>query len=199
MRGDVPQVDGLPGQVTGKDIQKATEKAMEISNEKKAFYVDQFNNVSSIFAHEEGTGPEIWGVLGEELDAFVAAVGSGGTFIGTSRFLKARKPKMFCVPAEPEGAEILSGKEVEKPKHIIQGIGYGVVPPHWDTVLADATIAVSDEDATRFRKALAEREGLYVGFSAAANVCASIKLIRSGRLGSSPVVATILCDTGLKY
>lgn len=82
---------------------------------------------------------------------------------------------------------------------MIQGIGYGIVPPHWDASLADATIAVSDEQAAHFRKDLADKEGLYVGFSAAASVCASLKLLSSGRLGESPTVVTILCDTGLKY
>jgi cysteine synthase A len=195
----VSQVDGAPGQVTGRDIRKATETAIEIAHAKKAFYVDQFNNPSSILAHEEGTGREIWDAIGERLDAFVAAVGAGGTFIGASRFLKARKPTIFCAPVEPEGAEILSGKEVVKPKHIIQGIGYGAVPPQWDNSLANEAMAVSDEEAVRFRRLLAEKEGLYVGFSAAANVCAAMKLIESRRLGPSPVVATILCDTGLKY
>ncbi|MBI5115232.1 cysteine synthase family protein [Candidatus Poribacteria bacterium] len=195
----VPQVDGAPGQVTGRDIEKATERAVELAQTRGAFYVDQFNNVSSVLAHEAGTGPEIWEAVGGEIDGFVAAVGSGGAFVGTSRFLKRRKPSVYCAAVEPEGAEILAGKKVTKPKHIIQGIGYGIVPPHWDVSLADTTIAVSDEQAARFRKELANKEGLCVGFSAAANVCASLKLLSSGRLGASPTVVTILCDTGLKY
>jgi cysteine synthase A len=195
----VRQVEGTPGRVTGADIRAATERAIEIARERGAFYVDQFNNPSCVRAHEESTGPEIWEALGDELDAFVAAVGTGGTFVGVSRFLKRMKPGMWCVAVEPEGAEVLAGKAVEKPDHLLQGTGYGFVPPQWDPGLADEFIAISDNEATRFRRLLAEKEGLHVGFSAAANVCAALKLVESSRLGEAATVVTVLCDTGLKY
>jgi cysteine synthase A len=195
----VPQVEGCPGQVTGGDIAVATERAIQIADERGAFYVDQFNNPACVSAHEEGTGPEIWEAVGPELSAFVAAVGTGGTFVGVSRFLKRKKPDVICVAVEPEGATVLAGREVTEPCHLLQGTGYAIIPPQWDPGLADAFIAVSDEEASDYRKLLAEKEGLHVGFSAAANVCAARKLIESGRLGSDPSVVTILCDTGLKY
>lgn len=195
----VPQVEGCPGQVSGADIKVASERAIEIASEHDAFFVDQFNNPSCVRAHEDGTGPEIWDAVGDELDAFVAAVGTGGTFVGVSRFLKRQKPGVCCVAVEPEGAEVLAGKEVTKPCHLLQGTGYAWVPPQWDPHLADDFIAVSDQEAGVYRQLLAEKEGLHVGYSAAANVCAAVKLIQSGRLGDSPKVATILCDTGLKY
>lgn len=194
-----PQVDGAPGQVTGADIAAAVERARAIVRERNAYYVDQFNNPASTRAHELGTGPEIWSALGDRLDAFVAAVGSGGTFVGTSRFLKQCKPGLFCAAVEPAGAEVLAGHPVTKPRHLLQGTGYGSVPPHWDPRLADAFLAVTDEETSAFRQLLAAKEGLHVGFSAAANVCAAVKLIASGRLGHEPTVATVLCDTGLKY
>ena len=81
------QVDGTPGMVTGKDIEYAAEVAKEYANKNKAYYVDQFNNSSCVLAHYNTTGPEIWNDL-PQVDAFVAAVGSGGTFVGTSKFLK---------------------------------------------------------------------------------------------------------------
>ncbi len=195
----VPQVDGCPGQVTGADIAVAAERAEGIAGERNAYYVDQFNNPACVKAHEEGTGPEIWEAVGGRLDAFVAAVGTGGTFVGTSRFLKGRRPGIWCVAVEPQGAEVLAGKEVTKPCHVLQGTGYGRTPPQWCAQLADDFIAVSDQEAGVYRELIARREGLHVGFSAAANVCAAVKLIESGRLGEDPTVATILCDTGLKY
>jgi cysteine synthase A len=195
----VPQVEGTPGRVTGADIRAATERAIEIAQERGAFYVDQFNNPSCVRAHEESTAPEIWDALGGEFDAFVAAVGTGGTFVGVSRFLRRKRPDIWCVAVEPEGAEVLAGKELRSPEHLLQGTGYGFVPPQWDASLADEFIAVSDEEAMSFRWLLAKKEGLHVGYSAAANVCAAVKLIESGRLGHRPTVATILCDTGLKY
>lgn len=195
----VPQVEGTPGCVSGADIRAATERAIEIARERQAFYVDQFNNPSCVSAHELGTGPEIWAAAGDELDAFVAAVGTGGTFVGVSRFLKTKDSAIHCAAVEPQGAEVLAGKEVEKPCHLLQGTGYGFVPPQWDDGLVDSLLAVSDEEAARFRLSLAEEEGLHVGFSSAANVCAAVKLIESGCLGEAPTVVTVLCDTGLKY
>ncbi len=195
----VPQVEGTPGCVSGADIRVATERAVEIAQDRQAFYVDQFNNHSCVAAHLAGTGPEIWAAAGDRLEAFVAAVGTGGTFVGVSRFLKEKNPAIHCTAVEPQGAEVLAGKDVEKPCHLLQGTGYGIVPPQWDPALVDSLLAVSDEEAARFRWSLADVEGLHVGFSSAANVCAAVKLVESGRLGPAPTVVTVLCDTGLKY
>ena len=195
----VPQVDGDAGMVTGKDIEAATIKAKELADETGGFYVDQFNNPSSIAAHYRGTGPEIWSALNSQLTAFVAAAGSGGTFIGTSKYLKQQNAKIFCATVEPVGARVLAGKPIINAKHIIQGIGYGIKLPHWEGQLVDKYLSVGDEEVIFYKELLAQKEGLYVGYSAAANVCASIKLIESGALGKSPLVATVLCDTGLKY
>lgn len=195
----VPQVDGAPGQVTGADIKAALDEALRIERETGAYFVDQFNNPSGVLAHQDGTGPEIWDALDGQLDAFVTSIGTGGTFIGTSRYLKSRDPNIRCIAAEPVGAEVLAGEAVTKPRHLLQGSGYGAVPPQWDATLADGFLAVTDEEATEYRRRLAKEEGLYVGFSSAANVCAAVKLIDSGQLGETPTVVTVLCDTGLKY
>ncbi len=201
----VPQVDGRPGEVTGADIQAATEVAVELAGRRGAFYVDQFHNPACLAAHEECTGPEIWediggrGGQGGQLDAFVAIVGTGGTFLGTSRYLKRRRSGILCAAVEPAGAEVLAGKPLVKPKHRLQGTGYGLIPPQWDPTLADVFLAVSDEEAAEWRRLLAVREGLHVGFSSGANVCAAARLLASGRLPPEATVVTILCDTGLKY
>ncbi|HWM91432.1 MAG TPA: cysteine synthase family protein [Thermoanaerobaculia bacterium] len=195
----VPQVDGQPGEVTGTDVKAATEVAVDLAARRGAFYVDQFHNPACVAAHEEGTGPEIWQALDGRIDAFVAIVGTGGTFVGTARSLKSRRSGILCAAVEPEGAEVLAGQPLVKPKHLLQGTGYGVLPPHWDPDLVDVFLAVSDDDAIEWRKKLAVREGLHVGFSAGANVCAAAKLLASGRLPPGATVATILCDTGLKY
>lgn len=195
----VDQVDGQLGQVTGRDIQAATEKAIELKEKDGAFYVDQFHNPSSIQAHYRGTGPEIWRDLAGRIGAFVAAAGSGGTFIGTSRYLKEQRDDIFCAVVEPAVARVLAGEPVADSKHLIQGVGYGIPLPHWQSELADAYLCVTDEEALEYRRQLACREGLFVGFSAAANVCASVKLLLSGQLAGDAAVVTILCDTGLKY
>ena len=73
------------------------------------------------------------------------------------------------------------------------------MPSKWDPSLVDAYLGVSDEEASEYRRLLATTEGLYVGYSAAANVCAAAKLLASGSLAPEATVATVLCDTGLKY
>lgn len=195
----VPQVDGSPGKVTGSDIAAATEEAIRIARERDGFYVDQFHNPDSVRAHEEGTGPEFWQQMEERIDAFVACVGSGGTFVGAARFLKRQNPRIVCAAVEPAGAEVLAGNRVVKPRHKLQGTGYGFVPSHWDARLMDLSIAITDEEAEQWRRRLAREEGLHVGYSAGANVGAAVKLLESGRLRKGARVATVLCDSGLKY
>ncbi|MFH0296445.1 cysteine synthase family protein [Bradyrhizobium sp. 31Argb] len=195
----VPQVDGTPGQVTGADVAAAADVAAQIARDGGGYYVDQFNASEGIVAHETTTGPEILEQFGGPVDGWVAAVGTGCTFIGVARALKAANPATLCAAVEPEGSEPLAGKKVEKARHIVQGTGYGLVPPHWDTGLMDLSLTVTDAEVEYWHRQLAVMEGLYVGYSAAANVCAAAKLLRSGRLKVDATVATVLCDTGLKY
>ena len=195
----VEQVDGVPGNVTGQDIQAAVHEATQIASIRGAYYVDQFNNPASIEAHEIGTGPEILSDMGGGLDAFVATVGSGGTFIGVSKCLKQSNQSIVCAAVEPQGAEVLAGRPVTKARHLIQGTGYGSVPPHWQPGLVGVYLSVSDEEVQNVKHRLATEEGLHVGFSAAANVCASAKLLEQGWMKPGAQVVTILCDTGLKY
>lgn len=195
----VPQVDGAPGQVTGQDIKAAAAMAEAIAHERGGFYVDQFNALEGIQAHEFTTGPEILHQTGGRVDAWVAAVGTGCTFMGVARALKAANPSVICAAVEPSGCRPLAGEAVSRPRHLIQGTSYGAIPPHWDPSLMDLSIAVTDEDAQLWRRRIAKEEGLYVGYSAAANVCAAAALLSSGGLGADALVATVLCDTGLKY
>jgi cysteine synthase A len=195
----VPQVDGTPGKVTGADVSAATEEATRTAREEGGFYVDQFNAAEGIAAHETTTGPEILEQFGGPVDGWVAAVGTGCTFMGVARALKAANPGSLCAAVEPEGSEPLAGKEIVKARHVVQGTGYGLIPPHWDAGLMDLSLSVTDTEVEHWHRQLAVREGLYVGYSAAANVCAAAKLLRSGRLKESATVATVLCDTGLKY
>jgi cysteine synthase A len=194
----VEQVDGEPGRVTGADVAAALEAAKRLAAERGAFYVDQFNNPACIEAHEHGTAQEILRQTGGRLDAFVALVGSGGSFIGTMRALKRYRPQIAGLAVEPLGAEILAGKPVEKVRHLLQGGGYGIVPARWQPELMDRALAVSDEEATEYRRRLGALEGLYVGFSAAANVAAASRYLRA-RAVEREVAVTLLCDTGLKY
>jgi cysteine synthase A len=196
----LPQVDGSPGNVTGADLAAAERLARAIADERGGFYVDQFNAPEAVRAHEDGTGRELWLQSGGRIDAWVAAVGTGATFRGVAARLKRHNPGIVCAAVEPEGCSVLAGEPVTKPRHLLQGTSYGSMPPLWRPELMDLSIAVSDAEAAEWRDILARREGLYVGYSTAANVCAAVKLLGSGRLpGPAPTVATLLCDTGLKY
>lgn len=195
----IRQVSGEPGKVTNEDIEAARRAAMKAAEDCGAFYVDQWRNAACVAAYEQGVGPEIWRQTGGAIDAFVMIVGSGAAFVGTSQFLKSRDPEILCVAVEPEGAEPLAGKPVTKPQHVIQGTGYAHIPDRWRPELMDFSIAVSDEDAEMWRARLGAMEGLFVGYSSAANVCAAARLLKSGRLSENAAVATLLCDTGLKY
>ena len=190
------QVDGQPGMVTGKDIEFAANIAKEIAKERDGFYVDQFNNPSGIKAHFETTGPEIWNDL-NEIEVFFASVGSGCTFIGTSRYLKSKNKNIKCIAVEPENASILKTGKILNPKHIIQGTGYGMIPPLWETDLADEIITVTDQEVKEMTRRLSSEQGLYVGFSSGANVKAALKYLEM--IKSDKIIVTILCDYGYKY
>lgn len=190
------QVDGEPGMVTGKDIEFAAATARQIADERDGFYVDQFNNPSGVKAHFETTGPEILEDM-NEIDVFIASVGSGGTFTGISRFLKSRKPGTLCIAVEPENASVLKTGKIKDPRHIIQGTGYGIIPPLWEDGLADDIITVTDGEVEEMTRLLSSEQGLYTGYSSGANVKAARKFLE--QTGSDKKVVTILCDCGYKY
>lgn len=190
------QADGLPGMVTGADIARAVEVAKEIASERSAFYVDQFNNASGVKAHFAHTGPEIFQEL-TDIDVFMASIGTGGTFVGTAAYLKSVNPNIRCIAIEPEKAAILKTGKVDDPKHMIQGTAYGLIPPHWDEKLVDDFITVSDQEVLNMKRRLSSDQGLYVGYSAAANVLAAQKYLQDQN--SDLNIVTILCDSGYKY
>jgi cysteine synthase A len=194
----VPQIAGEPGQVTGPDIAAATRIAEQLAVDRGGFYVDQFNAPEGKAAHEAGTARELDAACGH-IDGWTACVGTGCTFLGVARALRRANPSVMCDAVEPAGCQVLAGQAITKAKHLLQGAGYGSVPPMWEPGLMSHSVAVSDEEATTWKKRLAIEEGLYVGFTAAANVCAAIKMLSSGVLAPNATVATVLCDTGLKY
>jgi cysteine synthase len=195
----VPQIAGEPGQVTGSDIAAATRIAEQLAVDRGGFYVDQFNAPEGKAAHETGTARELLDTACGGIDGWTACVGTGCTFLGVARALRRANPSVMCGAVEPAGCQVLAGQAVTKAKHLLQGAGYGSVPPMWEPGLMSHSVAVSDEEATTWKKRLAIEEGLHVGFTAAANVCAAIKMLASGVLAPNATVATVLCDTGLKY
>ena len=197
----VPQMPGsVPGKVSGADLELVEQRTQELVRQLGAWRPDQFANPDNPVTHEVTTGPELWHQAGGQpgaLAAFVAMVGTGGTFVGVARALKRRDPAIDCYAVEPSGAPVLAGGQVTKPSHKLQGAGYAFVPPAWDPALCDDTIAVSDDEAIATARALARQEGILGGFSTGANVAAALRLAAEAQPGAT--IATIASDTGLRY
>ena len=159
------------------------------------FMPNQFSNPANPAIHRKTTALEIWEALDGKVDAFVAAVGTGGTITGCGELFKEKNPSVKVIALEPTGSPVLSGGEPGP--HRIQGIGAGFVPKVLNRSLIDEIMTVTDEEAYQTTKQLARKEGLLVGISAGANVFAAQKVAES--LGPNKNVVTILCDTGERY
>ncbi len=164
-----------------------------------AFLPRQFANDANSEAHFKTTGPEIWAQVRSEglhPDAFVAGVGTGGTIMGTGRFLRSMRPSIRVHPVEPANSPTLStGHKVGK--HRIQGISDEFIPAivHLDEV--DEVIGVDDGDAILMAQKLACELGLAVGISSGANFLAALRV--QDELGGPAVVVTVFPDSNKKY
>lgn len=159
------------------------------------FMPDQFANPANPETHRRTTAPELIEAADGRIDAFVAGVGTGGTITGVGEVLKARHPAVRIVAVEPAASAVLSGKPAGP--HKIQGIGAGFVPPVLNTAILDEIVTVTDDEAFKTKKWLAEREGLLVGISSGANVFAARRVARA--LGKGKRVVTVLPDRGERY
>jgi cysteine synthase len=173
----------------------AVERAEQITRETPhAFMPRQFENPANPDVHERTTGREILATVGDDLVAFVAGVGTGGTITGVGRVLKRDRPHVRVVAVEPAASAVLSGGQAGM--HGIQGIGAGFVPDILDRTIIDQVVPVTDVAAERMATRLAREEGLLVGPSSGANVHAACEVASKMKRG---VVVTILCDTGERY
>lgn len=159
------------------------------------FMPDQFSNPANPAMHKMTTAVEIWDALEGKIDAFVAAVGTGGTITGCGEFLKEKNPLVKVIAVEPATSPVLSGGDPGP--HKIQGIGAGFVPKVLNRKILDRVVTVTDDEAYQTAKQLSKKEGLLVGISAGANVFAAQKIAEE--LGPGKNVVTILCDTGERY
>ncbi len=159
-----------------------------------AFMPRQFDNLANPAAHERTTAREIVEDAGDQLVAFVAGVGTGGTVTGVGRVLKRELPSVRIVAVEPAASAVLSGHGAGM--HGIQGLGAGFIPDILDRSVIDEVVTVTDVAAERMTKRLAREEGLLVGPSSGANVHVACEVASRFRTG---VVVTVLCDTGERY
>ena len=174
----------------------AISKAKKLAQETNGYVLQQFNNPNNPEIHRKTTALEILKDTNNQLDYFVAAVGTGGTLTGTSEVLKQHLPKLKSVAVEPNNSPILSGG-CSGP-HKIQGIGAGFIPEILNTSIYDEVIQISDENAIKFAKEVALNEGLLVGISAGANIAATFE-IASRPENRGKTLVTVLCDTAERY
>lgn len=175
----------------------AIAKAKELNEQiKDSIILGQFDNPSNVAAHYETTGPEIYKDLDGKIDAFVAGVGTGGTITGVGKFLKERIKDVKVYAVEPETSLVLSKGTAGK--HMIQGIGAGFVPSILDTSIYDEVIPVSNEDAFKFARLIGKKEGILVGISSGAALCAAFSLAKQEKYKNKKIVV-ILPDTGDRY
>ena len=178
-----------------KGMKGAINKAKEIADGKPGFFIpQQFVNLANSEKHYATTAEEIIRDV-EDVDVFVAGVGTGGTITGVGKRLKEIKRDIKVVEVEPEKSPVLSGGEPGP--HKIQGIGAGFTPDIYDSGVVDEIMKVSDEEAFEMAKLMAKEEGVLVGISTGANVAAAIKIAK--RLGKGKNVVTVSPDGGEKY
>jgi cysteine synthase A len=171
-------------------------KAKELADKNGWFLASQFENEANPAYHRQTTGPEILlDFAGKRLDYFVSGWGTGGTVTGAGQVLKRARPDLKVIVTEPAAARLLAGAEF-KP-HKIQGWTPDFVPAVLDRTVYDENIPVTDDEAIASARALAQKEGLFVGISSGGTFAAALKVAEKAPEGS--VILAVLPDTGERY
>ena len=155
----------------------------------------QFENPANPEIHRKTTALEIIDSLGEDIDGFVAGVGTGGTITGVGEVLKERNPDIFITAVEPAASPVLSGGDPGP--HKIAGIGAGFYPGVLNTGIYNEIIPVKDDDAAETARRIANEEGILAGISSGAAAWAALKI--AARLGKGKKVVVIFPDRGDRY
>jgi len=183
-----PAAEGMNGAIS-----QASELAEEMEN---AIVLQQFQNPNNPDIHRKTTALEILKDTENNVDLFVASVGTGGTLTGTSEVLKEKLPSLKAIAVEPEDSAVLSGGAAGP--HKIQGIGAGFIPAILNTEIYDDVVKVSNADAYAMAQKVAKEEGLLVGISSGANLHAAFMLAQKPE-NKGKTIVTILCDTAERY
>jgi cysteine synthase B len=173
-----PQADSMEGAI---DLARALEE------DGAGIRLDQFSNPDNPLAHYEGTGPEIWRDTGGQVTHFVSAMGTTGTIMGTSRYLKERDPAVQIVGVQPEEGSNIPG---------IRRWPEAYLPRIYEASRVDRIIDVSQQEAEDTMRALAAREGIFAGVSSGGAVAAALKLSTEV---TDAVITVIICDRGDRY
>jgi cysteine synthase B len=166
-------------------------RVLAAAEPEKYFYPDQYSNPANWQAHYHGTAKEIWEQTGGRITHFVAALGTSGTFVGTTKRLKELNPEIRCVSLQPDGP----WNGLEGWKHMPTALR----PAIYDDTLADENLEISTEESYRMVKRLAREEGLLVSPSAAAALVGALNVAGELPAGQTAVVVTVFADSAAKY
>ncbi len=169
------------------DMEGARDLAIEMSINGEGHILNQFSNKSNYLAHYDTTGPEIWSQTDEKITHFISAMGTTGTITGVSRFLKEKNEKIKIIGVQPTEGSRIPGIRRWKSEY---------VPEIFQQAIVDQIIDISQQDAEISMVNLSQRNGLFVGVSAGANVHIAKKI--ASELENS-IIVTILCDRGDRY
>ena len=190
-----------PTNVSPESAEHYTKVAERLARETPHSYMpNQYENPANPDAHYQTTGPEIWRQTEGRVDVFVCGIGTGGTITGTGRFLKEKRKSLKVVGADPEGSIFYPRfhREKEEPhQYKVEGIGEDFMPGTLDMSVVDDIIQVSDTDAFRMARRLAQEEGILVGGSGGTAAHAAVKVAEG--LPKDKTIVTLLPDTGRNY
>ncbi|MBT2637460.1 MULTISPECIES: cysteine synthase A [unclassified Bacillus (in: firmicutes)] len=173
----------------------AIRKADELAKENGYFMPQQFENEANPSIHERTTGPEIVEQMGDQLDAFISGIGTGGTITGAGKVLREKYKNIKIIAVEPTDSPVLSGG---KPgPHKIQGIGAGFVPGVLDTNVYDEIIKVENEQAFDYARRAAKEAGILGGISSGAAIYAALETAK--KLGKGKKVLAVIPSNGERY
>jgi cysteine synthase A len=176
--------------------------AERLANERGWFWANQFDNQANWLAHYQTTGPEIWEQTKGTVTAFISAIGTGGTLVGTTFYLKECNPKITVACADPYGAAMWSwfkngNTDSSDGDSFAEGIGQMRVTDNLEGLFVDQAYRIPDQDAVAIVYQLLREEGLFLGLSSGINVAGAVKLAKEN--GPRQTIVTLLCDSGHKY
>ena len=175
---EVTKQDGMEG---------ARDLARQMQEQGLGKVLDQFNNPDNPLAHYEGTGPEIWRDTAGTITHFVSSMGTTGTIMGTSAYLKQQNPDIQIVGLQPQEGASIPG---------IRRWPAAYMPGIFDAAKVDQTLDISQENAEQTMRRLATEEGIFCGVSAGGSVYAALELSRQME---NAVIVAIICDRGDRY
>jgi len=200
---ELKQVPAVPFKDPGNYVHVAERLAKELAAKEKngVLYANQWDNLANRRAHYDGTGPEIWKQTDGKVDAFICAIGTGGTLAGCSLFFKEKNKNIKIGVADPMGAAMFSyfttGELKSSGSSITEGIGQGRITKNLEGIEVDDAFRIPDSEALPYIFDLLKHEGLCLGGSSGINIAGAVR--QAKKMGPGHTIVTILADYGTRY